>query len=886
MTLERASIRFYRALARALPAEFRDEYGRELSGVAEAVVRDAGRSGGRGRLLRTVPALLANLALHIAVEHARDASRDVRYATRLLARSPGFAAASVLCLAIGIGLTAAMYAQIQSTMLRGVPGVADPGGVVRFQQPTAFGNVDELRSSGQFASLAAYSGPVPVALRSEGHEPERVWGHLATADYFDVLGVRASRGRVFGLEEASPGASAVVISDRLWRTRFAASSDIVGRPIRVNGHLMTVAGVTPPGFLGAAPMTAAADIWIPTTADTRVVPELAGLETSRAAAFDVIGRLVPGIAADQAEPALEALVRRLEVLHGDPGRDSPEARVRLLPGGRMFPVRNEDLPRAIGFPIMLVSLVLLMACGNVANLVLARSSARRREIAVRLSLGAGRGRIVRQLLTENLLLVILGAAAGGVFTLWLLALFDRMRPVIPGYVHYDVQFDWLAFLAAAAVAAGSTLLFGTAPALRASRDAIYAGLKAAAPTTLAARRRFGMRNVLVFQQVTVSIVLVLLTGFVVVGWRRAAQVDVGFEPANLYFVSLDPVRDGYSPARARQFFDRLPDQLRGIAGVTHVSLAQTLPLAMSGSEMILNAKSDFATGTRLLGATRADRVGPEFFETVGVPIVRGRAFTRADQRDDSSALVINEAMARRGWPEEDPLGQVVELEGRAWQVVGIVGDIRSAFPLAPTLPALYRPVTPAGFDAPARHGVTVAVRVVPGFDAPTRLRRAVADIDPDVTIVQIRRMTEELEQAAFLASVATFVYGGMGVFGLLLASIGLAGVTAYAVSRRTHEIGIRMALGARRANVLWLVLREGAAITLAGTVAGLALALLITRALASVLDALAEATRTSMSDPLLLAGAPALLAVIALAACYLPARRSTRINPVTALRAE
>jgi hypothetical protein len=249
-------------------------------------------------------------------------------------------------------------------------------------------------------------------------------------------------------------------------------------------------------------------------------------------------------------------------------------------------------------------------------------------------------------------------------------------------------------------------------------------------------------------------------------------------------------------------------------------------------------------------------------------------------------LIVNETMATRAWPDRDPLGQAVDLDGETWQVVGVVHDIRSAFPLAPTLPALYKPVTPGGFVSPSRHGVTVAVRVVPGFDAPTRLRREVAAIDPEVMVFQVKRMTDEVDQALFLARVATLVYGGMGIFGLILASVGLAGVTAYAVSRRTHEIGIRMALGARRADVLWLILREGGAIAVAGTVTGVVAALALTRALGAVVEALAETTRTSVSDPLLLVGGPGLLIGIALAACYLPARRSTRIDPVSALRAE
>jgi ABC-type antimicrobial peptide transport system permease subunit len=249
-------------------------------------------------------------------------------------------------------------------------------------------------------------------------------------------------------------------------------------------------------------------------------------------------------------------------------------------------------------------------------------------------------------------------------------------------------------------------------------------------------------------------------------------------------------------------------------------------------------------------------------------------------------LLVNETLAAKAWPGADPLGQVVELDGETWQVVGVVGDFRSAFPLAPTLPALYKPVTPEGFTTPARHGVTVAVRVVPGFDAATQLRREIASLDADVTVLQVKRMTDDIEQALFFARVATFAYGGMGVFGLLLASIGLAGVTAYAVSQRTQEIGIRMALGAQRARVLWLVLRDGSLIVLVGTAVGLLVALAATIALSSFVETLAQTTSTSVSDPILLIGGPALLSGIALVACWLPARRATHIDAVSALRSE
>ena len=550
------------------------------------------------------------------------------------------------------------------------------------------------------------------------------------------------------------------------------------------------------------------------------------------------------------------------------------------------PCVPEDLPRTIGFPLVLVSLVLVMACGNVANMVLARGAGRHREFALRLALGARRGRVVRQLITESLMLSLMGSIGGAILARWLLSLFEMMRPVVPDYVQYDVQFHWGAFALAALAASASTVFFSLSPALRASRQDIQAGLKPNASSPLHGRRRFGLRNLVIYQQVTVSVVLVLLTGFVVVGWRRAANVNVGFNPEHLYFLSVDPVRDGRTAEQAAQVIDRLHTRLQTAPGVVAVSVAQTVPLALSGTELVLNARTDLASGTASLGAMRTDRVGASFFETIGIPILRGRGFTAADHTDESRVVVVNETMARRAWPESDALGQPLTLEDETWQVVGVVGDMRSAFPLAPTLPAVYQPITPNGFTAPSRNGVTLAVRIAPGVDGTGLLGREVTSGDPTLTVVGVKRMTQEVEQALFLARAATVVYGGMGVLGLVLASVGLAGVTAYAVARRTREIGIRMALGAQRSQVLWLVLREGAIIIGAGTVTGVALALAVTRALSSVVEAFAETTRMSLSDPRLLIGGPALLLALALIACYLPARRATQIDPVTALRAE
>lgn len=834
--------------------------------------------------------LLSSLLRRFRV-HGFEAIRDIRYAVRLLARAPGFTAAAVLCLAIGTGLAAAMFAQIQSTVLAEVPGgVRDAQAIVRLQQPVAFPIYEDLRegTTEVFAGLAGYLGPVPITLATaERDDRARVWGHVTSPEYFQVLGVRPALGRFFDARERELAAGPVVVlGESLWKSYFNARTSVVGEALRINGHLATVIGVAPREFVGPTPMTASADLWIPTTVSPHMLPELAAQHDRDAANIAVVGRLAPGVNSGQAELALETVAKRIERTFGDPSHTPQEQRVRLLPGGRMFPVRTEDLPRAIGFPLILVSLVLIMACGNVANMVLARGASRHREFALRLALGAATGRIVRQLLTESLLLSILGSIGGVLVTGWLLSLFELMRPLLPGYVKYEVRFDWTAYAVAAGLSSLSTILFSLAPSFRSGRQDIQSGLKPAAPSGLLGRRRFGLRNLVIFQQVTVSVVLVLLTSFIVVGWRRAAAINLGFEPRHLYFLGIDPVRDGYSAEQARTIIERLGTRLQRVAGVNAVSVAQTVPLSMSGAEVLLEARTNLATGATSLGTMRGDRVGTGYFEAVGIPLLRGRGFAPSDERDDARVIVVNETMARMTWPGAEPLGQHVALADTTWEVIGVVRDTRSAFPLAPTLPAIYQPITPAGFAAPTRNGVTVAVRTSIGVDGEALLRREVTAFDPRLTVVDVKRMTQEIEQAVFLARSVTLVYGGMGVLGLVLASVGLAGVTAYAVARRTREIGIRIALGAQRTQVLWLVLREAATIVLVGTASGLVLALLLTRVLGGAVEALAETTRTSVSDPRLLIGGPALLLVLALVACYLPAQRATRIDPLTALRSE
>lgn len=822
-------------------------------------------------------------------ELAAGFGRDLKYGMRMLTRSPGFTLAATVCLGVGIGLATSMFTQFQASVFKETPGVGQPGGLVSFQGPVSFPDFEEFRDeSGQFESATAFLAPVPFVMSIAGGRPERIWGHIVTPDYFHVLHVGASTGRIFGRDEARPDATGVVISHRLWATRFGASRDLIGRNLSINGQSVTILGVAGPDFLGATPLLAVADIWLPTTAAARIAPELQGdvLRDRAVKTFLVTGRLKAGVSVASAEAALDGLARRIEEVNDEPDRQRGGRRITLLPGGRVFPIRDQDLPKVSALPTVMVGLILVVACANVATMLVARAAVRQREIAIRLSLGASRARLVRQLLTESVLLGLLGGAAGLLFTVGYHALLSRFLAVLPSQMLYEWQVDWRSFVSTFVVAGVSTVLFGLAPALQAARADVTPALKGGAASQLRRYRWFSLRNILVLQQIAASLTLLLVTAFVVVGLYRSRTNDLGFQPGNLFMISVDPVRDGRTPAEAREFFSQLPERVRRVGGVTRAALAQTVPFGLNPGQAVMASKSDFSGGPKLQQSLETERVGAGFFETLGVPVLAGRTFRETDEQDASRVAIVNQTLAQESWPRQDALGKALDLDGATYEIIGVVGDIGSGFALEKRRPCVYCPNLPSGYARPSAQGVTLIVRAEPGADIPLLVRREVGDMLPDLTVFNVTSVTEQVERMASILRMTMGIYGGIGAFGLVLSSVGLAGVTAYAVARRTHEIGVRRALGAQNRDVIGLVLREGMVLIAVGTALGMVVSFAVVQAMSAALSAVAELTKTSIRDPLLLAGAPLLLAALALLACYLPARRSVRINPVDALRAE
>ncbi len=884
------SLRLYRALANAFPHEFKNVYGEELSSVTEDAIEPVWRRHGIPGLAR----LLLDIAIRVPAEHAAELGQDVRYGLRMLARSPGFVAVALLSMSLGIGGGTAAFSFMNATILRNLPAVQNADELVSPRAPSSYPNYKRYRERHDlFSSTLAYR-PAPFAV-SDGGTTQRVWGHLVTPSYFSTLGVRPLMGRFFSEEQERPGETCVVVvSYPFWQNHMGSDLSAIGRTLRLNGHPCTVMGVGPEDFLGAAPMMFPAGLWMPLAAGAGIAPELAdnALESRDAPMFQVVARLKPGVTTARAEAELDAVARQLERAFGDPGRDQKGRRVLLVTGGRLVPIRKENLPVLIASPLVLVGLMLLIACSNVANMMLARAAGRRREIAVRLALGASRARLIRQLMTESLLVACGAGAMGLVFTVWLMRLVSqpdvlrfsiRAAYPMPGSANLDP--DWRVLLFTLVLVLFTGLAFGLAPAFQATRTDLAPALKEGGSVELKRFGRFSLRNLLVVSQVAGSLTLLVLTGILTLGYQRSTGMDVGFNTENLYAVSLDPIRDGYSGPQAVDFFQRLLDRVQRLPSVTAASLTDRAPMFSAPPAVSFTAAG--AAGS-LPVAGNADQfvVGKDYFETLGIPILLGRGFRREDEAGRAAGVIVSERVMRDFWNGERPVGRGIEIGGEVFELVGGARNTKMYFTPEPARPAIYFPLRPENYARPSLTGVSLLVRAAPGADAIGIVRREISGMDAGLTPLQAFSMVEQIARMMSVFRFGVWIHGFEGLFGLILASIGLAGMTAYSVARRGREIGIRMALGARSVDVLRLVMKEGAALVMAGTVLGLAGAWVGMRLLAGLISTVSSTAGASSRDPIILAGAPLLLAFVALAACFVPARKSTRIDPAVTLRGE
>jgi predicted permease len=883
---------FYRTVARAFPREFRDACGEEMEHVAE----DAIGSVGRARLM-------ADLLARLCVEHAAQLGRDIRYGLRALAGSPGFTAVALVSLSLGICIATCAFSEMNGMVLRDLPGAAQPEALVAVERAVSYPAYRRYHAQESlFADSAAYVPAVPFGVVLNGRT-ERVWGQLVTASYFETFGVRPAMGSVTG---------GAVVSYRFWKEHLAGDAGAVGRTLRINGHPVTIVGVAAKDFLGAMPITAA-DLWLPFPPDPAIVPALSAnaLERADLNVLTMVARLERGASLATAEAGLDAAARQFEKDTGDPNRNRPGRRITLVEGGKCLPLRKQDKPYFTSFFTLMAGLIMMIACANVANMMLARAASRRREIAVRLALGAGRARIVRQLLTESLLVAGGAGVLGTLGSAWLMHGLSGLRMPMPMPVTYDFfQPDYRVLLFTLALSLVTGLVFGLAPALQATRADLTPALKEGGNIQVRRYRRLSLRNVLMVSQMAGSLTLLVILGFLAIGIQSTLGVQAGFNPANLYMVSLDPTRDGYTAERSAEFFPKLLDRVQALPSLTSASLSVAVPVAMAVDQVTVAAPGTGAENARAVHHAIRHVVGKDYFATTGIPILAGRTFIRHDETENASGIIVTDALAREFWPGQDALGRALEIanveaapakilpgafdyrpsahtrERRVFEVIGVAGNISEGLIAGKPRPAIYFPMRPSDYAQPSQQGVTLMVRATPGVDAVSLVRREIAAMDANIAPFYGGSMTQHIDDFMGMLRIAAWTYGLIGFFGLVLAAVGLAGMTAYSVASRHHEIGIRVALGAGRGSVLGLMMKEGAMLIAIGTAIGMACAWAASRGLAAMSTTVGNVASTSSSDPMVLYGAPVVLAAMAMAACYLPARRSLRVDPAVTLRRE
>ena len=893
--------RIYWRLAQAFPHEFKLAYGTELTQLGKDVVEDiAKRQGTAGLVL-----LIADIAMRIPLEYLSEMRGDMRYAWRALTKSPGFALVGIISMGLGIGLTTNIYSSKWQFIFRELPSAANAKDLVMLQRsadgdldPVSYYYIEQFREQKSlFTGVAAFETGIPFNVTFEGDlnaKPERVFGQLVSPDYFSVLGVQPQRGRVLSASVDKPGdAPVVVISDRFWRNRLNSSANAIGQTLHLNGQIATIVGITPKNFHGALAVNPS-ELFVPITTSAALAPELADdvLHQRNAKQFLALMCLAPGVTMDLAEAGLDAITRRLD--EQDPSlqvRSDKGKRITLLSAGTSIPIPRKLKPALIGFLLALMGLVITLACMNLANMLIARGANRRKELAIRLAVGASRFRLVRQMMSEGILLSLLGGIAGFALAYGLGILNSRFRPPIVVPEETNFYLDWTAGVFAFGLAIVCGIGFSLAPALQATKADLTPALKEGSALQLPGYRRIGLRNLLMVAQVAASLMLLLMTGFLVLGISKSSSIQTKFNPNTLVLLSLDPVRDGYAPDKAQALFEKLPERLKNGGPVRSVALAAQPPFTGEVEPTQLSAEGSPGS-SQVLQPVLKETVGAGYFATLSEPMLVGREFADPDERghkDGSNTLpaVLNESAARGFFGNGNAIGKRVRDDQQSYEVVGVVRDLKDVEGFTQSI--IYLPFTSRDFARPPAGGITILVRSDAGpveTDLLNSTRNQIALLDPNLNIFNMQTLSAYLDRSRSALRFSVQMYGGIGVFGLVLAAIGLAGVTAYSVAQRRKEIAIRTAVGASRAQVLGLVLREGAALVGVGTVLGFLGAIGLAKIVSSLANMFVDALRVGTNDPRLLVGAPLLLAAVALLACYVPARRSTQMDPLKALREE
>jgi predicted permease len=825
--------------------------------------------------------------------------QDLRYGARMMARNRGFTAVAVVTLAIGIGATTTAFTWIDAVLLQPLSGVKEPNRLVTVESvapngdwvPNSYLDFTDFRDHLKLFDGIAVTRSSAFSVGKEGHA-ERVWGELVSGNFFSVLGVKAEIGRTFLPSESGdvPGAyPVVVISDRYWRSHYGADASIVGKTIRINQHELTIVGVAAPEFHGSIPVTSF-DVWTPCMEQTVLngVKEWM-LRDRHTRNMLGIARLKPGVTFDQARLELKTLADRMAIANADV---SEGMSATLLPLWKSPHGPQGLLVGPLRILMGVCVLVLLIVCANVANLLLARATVREKEFSARMALGAGRARITRQVLTESLMLAGGGAVLGLAATPWMSHALRLLMPPSPMAslvsINTRPNFAVLGFTAGACVLVA--LIAGLVPALHVGRINLSAKLNAGGRSGAAGRSRNRLRSTLVAAEVALALVALVGAGLFARGFQQTLRIDPGFDPNNILVNQFYLSTNGYNLAQRKEFCRRLAERMQAAPGVTNVAYSDGIPLGFEPSWWEELKIEGYAPRPNENMSIFRNVISPGYLPLLHIPIVEGRNFTEQDNENAPSVMIVNEALVRRFFAGRSPIGKKIHGWGYWFRVVGVAKDSKYHY-LGESTPAYFY----VPFRQVFREDMNLAFYVRMHGDpesALAEMRAQTRAIDPNVTVFDAAPMSESIGASLFPQKIAASLMTVLGAIALLLAAVGLYSVMAYAVAQRTQEIGVRMALGAQPAQVLRMVIRQGLGLTIAGLVAGIALAITLARVVASVsftnsaMGASSRLLGDNANDPLIYLGAAVFLCGIAALASYLPARRAAAVDPMQALRTE
>jgi predicted permease len=809
---------------------------------------------------------------------------DLRYATRQLAKRPAFTVLALLIIALGVGANSAIFSVVNAVLLKPLP-VESPDELVEIYSveegesfPAASSYPDYLSVKARddlFSGVIAYT-PHFFGLALAG-QSEAVFGELVSGDYFDVLGVRPIPGRAFRAEDEVAGAApVVVISCGLWRRRFASDPGIISRTISLSGRSFEIVGVMPAEFTGMY-VGAAPAVWVPLNSEGYLSSGSTQFESRGNRWLFVKGRLRGGVSPEQAQAGMNVLARQLARAYPESNGDLT---IRVIPTSevRLHPEVDRVLTPVAVLLMTVVGLVLLIACTNLAGLLLTRAVSRGKEMAIRLAIGARRGNLVRLLLTESMVLAILGGALGVLVAFWTARLLISLQPPGPFALSFDLAVDVAVLEFTALVTILTGFLFGLAPAVQATRPDVMATLKRGTASPRAVRGGLAVRNILVVLQVAVALVLLIGATLFLRSLAEAQHINPGFERRRAAVLTVAVDLADYSREKGEEFYQRLKERFAALPGVETVAFASHLPLGYTISTTSLYVQgAEYAADH--VPTVDVTTISSGYFEAMGIPLIRGRDFDERDHRSAPPAVILSQAAARRFWPGENAVGKQLRLQSadqRVCTVVGVARDIKVRTLGEAPRPLLYRPISQnyvpwVSFVVRTERD---PIRIIPV------LRREVLALDESVPVIEAKSMSEHLGFMLFAPRMGGILLAVFGGFAVLLAITGLYGVVAFTTAQRTREIGIRIALGGSSGDVVNLVMRQSVALVAAGAAVGLGVAFLITRPLGSFLYGI------SPLDPLTYLSVTLLLAAVALAASLVPALRAARLDPVAALRCE